>query len=97
MSKPGDGGDDAVRALTRNRVQVASVLTLCMVVAYFGFVSLVAFAKPFMAVTLVPGLSLGIVLGALVILAAWVLTFIYVRWANGRYDPAVRAALERGA
>ena len=33
-----------------------------------------------------PGLSLGILLGALVIVMSWVLTWIYVRWANTHYD-----------
>jgi uncharacterized membrane protein (DUF485 family) len=36
-----------------------------------------------------PGLSWGILLGALVIVAAWVLTYIYVRWANTVYDKAI--------
>jgi uncharacterized membrane protein (DUF485 family) len=43
----------------------------------------------------VPGLSLGILLGALVIVAAWVLIWIYVRWANTHYDAAVDALRER--
>jgi uncharacterized membrane protein (DUF485 family) len=29
-----------------------------------------------------------------VIVASWVLTWVYVRWANRVYDPAVRALLE---
>ena len=33
-----------------------------------------------------PGLSLGILLGALVIVFAWVLTLVYVYWANTKYD-----------
>ena len=28
-------------------------------------------------------------LGALVIVSCWVLTWIYVRWANTRYDPEI--------
>jgi uncharacterized membrane protein (DUF485 family) len=28
--------------------------------------------------------------GALVIVAAWALTWIYVRWANSHYDAAIR-------
>jgi uncharacterized membrane protein (DUF485 family) len=44
----------------------------------------------------VPGLSVGILLGALVIVAAWVLIGIYVRWANRHYDTAVDALRERG-
>ena len=43
-----------------------------------------------LATIVVPGLSLGILLGALVIVFAWVLTWTYVRWANTHYDAALR-------
>ena len=33
-----------------------------------------------------PASASGILLGALVIVSAWVLIWIYVRWANGHYD-----------
>ena len=69
--------------------RVAGILTLTMMVLYFGFILLIAYAKTFLTTVIVPGLSLGILLGALVIVAAWVLILIYVRWANGRYDTAV--------
>ena len=46
--------------------------------------------EPFeIARPLVPGLSVGILLGVLVIVASWVLIWIYVRWANRHYDRAV--------
>jgi len=77
----------ALRALARRRWRVALGLTAAMVFVYFGFVLLVAWDKPFMGRLLSPGLSIGIVLGALVIVAAWILTWIYVRWANKVYDP----------
>jgi uncharacterized membrane protein (DUF485 family) len=64
-------------------------LTAAMMAVYFGFILLVAFAKPLLGTTLVPGLSLGILFGALVIVCAWVLTWLYVRWANRHYDAAV--------
>jgi hypothetical protein len=38
-----------------------------MMAIYFGFILLVAWAKPLLGRQLVPGLSLGILLGALVI------------------------------
>ena len=38
-----------------------------------------------------PGLSLGILLGALVIVVSWITTWIYVRWANAHYDPGIDA------
>jgi uncharacterized membrane protein (DUF485 family) len=36
-----------------------------------------------------PGLSLGILLGVLVIVTAWALIVIYVKWTNDHYDSAV--------
>jgi len=69
------------------RWRVALGLTTLMVLVYFGFVLLVAWDKPFMGRLLSPGLSIGIVLGALVIVSAWILTWAYVQWANRVYDP----------
>jgi uncharacterized membrane protein (DUF485 family) len=40
---------------------------------------------------LVPGLSIGIALGVVVIVAAWALILVYVRWANDHYDREVAA------
>jgi uncharacterized membrane protein (DUF485 family) len=70
-------------------------LTVAMMAIFFGFILLVAFAKPFLARTLRPGLSYGILFGALVIVAAWLLIWIYVRWANRHYDQAVADLRER--
>jgi uncharacterized membrane protein (DUF485 family) len=61
-----------------------------MMVTYFGFILLVAFNKPLLATLVMPGLSLGILLGALTIVVAWVLTWIYIRWANTHYDSSLR-------
>lgn len=55
-------------------------------IIYFGFILLIAYDKPLLGTLVMPGLSLGILLGALVIIAAWVLIYIYVRWANNYYD-----------
>jgi len=70
---------------------MALTLTGATVLLYFGFIALVAFGRSLLAIQLIPGLSLGILLGALVIVASWILTWIYVRWANAVYDPQVRA------
>ena len=64
---------------------------MAVVLLYFGFIALVAFGRPILALRVAPGLSLGILLGALVILGSWLLTWIYVWWANTYYDPQVRA------
>ena len=72
--------------LSRQRWRIAIALSAVMFVVYFGFVLLIAFDKPLVAQLLMPGLSLGILLGALVIVATWIVTWIYVRWANGHMD-----------
>ena len=80
---------DELLALTRRRSRVAVVLTAAMMIIYFGFIILVAFRPELLGTLIVPGLSLGILMGALVIVSAWLLTFIYVRWANTVYDDEV--------
>jgi len=86
---------DQLRALDSARWRIAIRLTVAMMILYFGFILLVAYAKPLLARIVVPGLSLGILLGALVIVAAWVLIWVYVRWANTHYDAAIKALRER--
>ena len=66
-----------------------------MMVAYFGFILLVAFNKPLLGTLVMRGLSLGMLLGALVIIVAWVLTWTYVRWANTHYDASLDKLRER--
>ena len=82
----------AIRELARRRWYVATGLSACVFVLYFGFLGLAAFAKDTMATQLVPGLSVGIVLGALVIFGSWCTTFVYARWANTHFD-RTRAAI----
>jgi uncharacterized membrane protein (DUF485 family) len=86
-----DAGEAGLRALARARTRIATVLTVAVVVVYFGFIGAVAFARPALGWLVAPGLSLGIVLGAAVIVVSWLLTWVYVRWANTHYDPALRA------
>jgi uncharacterized membrane protein (DUF485 family) len=80
------GHGERLRALAAARWRIALTLTLAMVALYFGFIALIAFNKPLLATRLAPGLSLGILLGALVIVVSWLLTWLYVSWANGPYD-----------
>jgi uncharacterized membrane protein (DUF485 family) len=75
---------------------MALSLTGATVLLYFGFIVLVAFGRPLLAAQVMPGLSLGILLGALVIVTSWILTWVYVHWANTVYDPQVQALIESG-
>ena len=78
-----------LQTLAAARFRIAVILTIAMVVVYFSFVSLVAFNKPFLAQRVTRGLSVGILLGALVIVFSWITTWIYIRWANRHYDPHI--------
>lgn len=84
--------DEALERVVARRWRVGATLTAVMMLGYFGFILLVAFAKPFVGTLIAGGrVSVGIVIGASVIVLAPVLTAIYVRWANRRYDPAIAA------
>ena len=85
------GTDAAFQDLARRRWRIAITLTIVMVALYFGFILLVAYNKPLLGRLVSPGLSLGVLFGALVIVLSWILTWIYVRWANAHYDPALHA------
>ena len=85
---------ERLRALAAAQWRMAVTLTAAMVAVYFGFILLIAYQKPMLGRLVVPGLSVGILLGALVIVATWLLTWIYVWWANTRYDEELRRLRE---
>ena len=75
------------QALVRERTSFGWILTVVMLVIYFGFILLVAFGKGFLATKIGGGVTtVGMVIGLLVILSAFVLTGIYTFRANSRYD-----------
>ena len=84
-----------IQALARARWRLAIALSAIVAALYFGFIFAVAFAKDTMAHELVPGLSLGILAGAAVIIGAWLTTWFYVSWANRHFDPALRAIIAK--
>ena len=91
MTQPHSADVDQLRELARARARVAAILTAAMILIYFGFIVLIAFDKTLLGRLVAPGLSLGILLGALVIVASWVLTWIYIRWANTHYDATLKS------
>ncbi|BCM86638.1 DUF485 domain-containing protein [Methylobacterium indicum] len=77
--------------LVTERTRFGWVLSGAMLAIYLVFILLVAFAHGLMATKVGSGVtSLGIVLGLVVIVAAFVLTGIYVARANGRFDDLTR-------
>ena len=62
-------------------------LTWAMMIVYYGFITLVAFDKAFLATPLGAGVtSLGIPVGFGVIVFTIIITAIYVRRANSEFD-----------
>lgn len=82
------------QALVATKGTVSAVLSVIMLAVYFGFILMLAFNKQALGAVLGPGLSLGIPVGLGVILLAWVLTGVYVFWANDKYDSAVASIRE---
>lgn len=81
----------AFKQLVTRRWQVSMLLTLTILVIYIGFLLLVAYDKNLLATKIGQYYTLAIPVGLGIIVAAWLLTGIYVFWANNRYDQAVEA------
>ena len=63
------------------------VMTILMLVVYYGYIALIAFDKAFLAQPLGAGVTtVGIPIGVGVILFTIIITGIYVRRANNEFD-----------
>jgi uncharacterized membrane protein (DUF485 family) len=83
--------DPNYQELVRRRSSLGWSLSLIMLVIYFGFILLVAYAPKFLGAPLGTGvMTVGIPIGLIVIVAAFLLTGIYVSKANSKYDPLIR-------
>jgi uncharacterized membrane protein (DUF485 family) len=82
--------------LVQQRNTLARILTIAMLVFYFGFILLVAFGKGFLGTPLSEGsvTTIGIPVGLFVIVSAFVLTGIYVSKANTAFDNLNNQILE---
>jgi uncharacterized membrane protein (DUF485 family) len=87
--------DPNYQELVRRRSSLGWMLSLIMLVIYFGFILLVAYAPKFLGTPLGSGVTtIGIPIGLSVIVLAFVLTGIYVRQANSSYDVLIRKIVE---
>jgi uncharacterized membrane protein (DUF485 family) len=77
------------KELVSKRWSISLILTFLMLFVYFGFILVLAFDKALLAQKIGEHVTLGIPVGVGVILFAWILTGIYVRWANTVYDSEV--------
>lgn len=73
--------------LRSKRSSFGWVLTVLMLIVFFGYISLIAFNKPFLAQPIGAGVtSLGIPIGMGVIVFTVLITAFYVRRANSEFD-----------
>lgn len=88
--------DPEFHALVQTRSRLAWTLAATIAGIYFGFILLIAFAPDVLARPLGQGaLTIGILAGVGVILAAFALTGLYVRRANRDFDAATARIVER--
>ena len=76
--------------LAARKKSLSYLLTVLMLIAYFSFILLLAYGQDVLN-TPVGSTTLGIPFGIGVIVLAWILTGIYVRWANNNYDEAMKS------
>ena len=84
----------AFRQLVTRRWRVSLLLTACLFVLYYGYIVLIAVNKPWLAQRMGGVTPIGIPIGAGVIVGSWVLTALYVVWANRHYDPEAQRLRE---
>lgn len=80
----------AFAELIAKRSRFSWTLAIVMLVIYFGFILMVAFAKDVLGMMVGSVVTLAFPLGLGVILAAILITGLYVLRANGEYDELTR-------
>ena len=85
----------------RNRLRrFVFPMSALFLIWYAAYVMLGAFAHDFMAIKVWGNINVGLLIGLGQFVSTFVITGIYVWWANRELDPraeAIRAELERGA
>ncbi len=89
--------DPEFKSLVSQKNSISWILTILELVLYFGFISLIAFNKPYLAQKLSDGsaTTIGVPIAVGTILLSWVFTGIYIFWANSKYDAMVKKVKEK--
>ena len=84
--------------LRARRNRYGWILTILMMVVYYGFIALIAFDKAFLAQPMGDGVTtLGIPIGLAVIVFTILITMMYVRRANTEFDALNQQILKDAA
>ena len=90
--------DPTYQKLKAERTRFGWTLTILMLVVYYGFIGLIAFDKELLLTRIGDGvMTWGIPIGFGVIVFTIIITAIYVRRANKRYDAMTEEIVRRVA
>ena len=81
--------DPDFKDLVKRKNSISTRLTIATLVIYYGFILLIAYKRDLFASKAAGNVTLGVFLGIGVIIACFLLTGVYVRWANRNYDAMV--------
>ena len=93
-SRPGKSASEIIdspdfKRLVSRRWSVSMVLLVLLFVTYYGYILLIPYAPGLMKAKIGEVTTAAIPIGIGVIVVAFLLTSIYVSWANTTYDPEV--------
>ncbi|MFN3403177.1 MAG: DUF485 domain-containing protein [Cytophagaceae bacterium] len=77
-----------LKSLIRTRWIFSIIFSSIILLVYFGYISTIAFNKTVLREK-VGSLPIGLHIGLGIIVFSWILTGVYVYWANSRYDRKV--------
>jgi uncharacterized membrane protein (DUF485 family) len=87
--------DSDFKSLSSQKNTISVILTVLELVLYFGFIALIAFNKPYLSQKFSGAITIGIPIAVGTIFFSWVLTGIYIFWANNKYDVLVKKVKEK--
>ena len=87
--------DADFKSLSGRKNAMSLVLAMLELALYFGFVALVAFNKPFLSAKISGAITVGIPIAVGTILLSWLLTGVYILWANNKYDVLVKKVRDK--
>jgi uncharacterized membrane protein (DUF485 family) len=85
--------------LVKARDTLAWTLTVLVLIIYFGFILMIAYAPGFLTqpISSTSVIPVGMLIGVGVIIASMVLTGIYVRRANNTFDPLIKEIIQEAS
>jgi uncharacterized membrane protein (DUF485 family) len=70
-------------------------MSAAFLIWYLAYVLLASYAPGFMSIKLIGNINVGLVIGLLQFVTTFVITTVYVRYANRHLDPAAERLRER--